>query len=538
MSGGNTLYGSNTLLGTLATSGQTNNGVAFLKNQVTVSTTLSAGISATDLSIPLTSVVGFPTGGGTVVIDNEQITYASISGSSLTVTSTAYRGVNGTTAVLHSSGAAVTSDTYGSTTLLSDISNSVTSIPVASTSNFPNAGTVLIDVEQISYTSKTATTLDGATRGANGTVATTHTSGAAVAGVQTISTASGMKYFDATQSLVVTNLKATNMTTSTQAVGDATTNVATTQFVQQNAISAKIQPVTAAVPGSGGAGSITVTLAATSLDFRNTGSTGGSVQSVLSSSISITANGSATLGFNSGVQGRIAVLAINNSGTMELALCNISNGGISFDESSLISTSSISSGISAGVVYSTTARSNVAYRVVGYIDATNTSSAWQTTFYAQGAGGNSVVALPSLVAVTPQTASGASVDFAIPINAKRITVSFYGVTRTDAIDALVQIGYGSPESTGYTSSSSSSTSTSGFVVGYNSTAYVLSGQMLLTCVGNNQWCESHVMQYTAGAATLNGGGKKSVTTGVTIVRVTRASGTGTFNAGTIGLMYE
>lgn len=54
------------------------------------------------------------------------------------------------------------------------------SMDVGSTADFPDAGTVLVDGERIEYTSKTASTLDGLTRGAGGTVDTTHPAGTIV----------------------------------------------------------------------------------------------------------------------------------------------------------------------------------------------------------------------------------------------------------------------------------------------------------------------------------------------------------------------
>lgn len=210
-SGGNTLTGGNTLLGYLGTSGLTNNGIAFAKNQVAVSTTLSANVTATDLTINLTDGTGFPTGGGTILVDNEQITYASRSGNVLTVSSISNRGVNGTAVTTHVSGAAVSSATFGTTTLSAGIDNSTSTIPVTDASNFPNAGTVLIDGEQISYTGKTGTSLTGATRAVNGTTANAHLSAAAVIGVQFVGTSSNLKYDDVTGAMKVPNLTVTNL---------------------------------------------------------------------------------------------------------------------------------------------------------------------------------------------------------------------------------------------------------------------------------------------------------------------------------------
>lgn len=72
----------------------------------------------------------------------------------------------------------------GVTTLTANINNSVTTIAVASTANFPNAGAVLIGSEIISYTGKTATSFTGCTRGQYSSTAASHLSGAYVGEVQ------------------------------------------------------------------------------------------------------------------------------------------------------------------------------------------------------------------------------------------------------------------------------------------------------------------------------------------------------------------
>jgi len=65
-------------------------------------------------------------------------------------------------------------------TLSSGINASVTSLTMASSSSFPSSGTVLIDNELISYTGNSGGTLSGLTRGASGTTAASHDSGATV----------------------------------------------------------------------------------------------------------------------------------------------------------------------------------------------------------------------------------------------------------------------------------------------------------------------------------------------------------------------
>jgi hypothetical protein len=65
-------------------------------------------------------------------------------------------------------------------TLSSSINTSVTSLTMASSTSFPASGTVLIDNELITYTGNSGGTLSGLTRGASGTTAASHSSGATV----------------------------------------------------------------------------------------------------------------------------------------------------------------------------------------------------------------------------------------------------------------------------------------------------------------------------------------------------------------------
>jgi len=65
-------------------------------------------------------------------------------------------------------------------TLSSSINTSVTSLTMASSSSFPSSGTVLIGSELITYTGNSGGTLSGLTRGALGTTAASHSSGATV----------------------------------------------------------------------------------------------------------------------------------------------------------------------------------------------------------------------------------------------------------------------------------------------------------------------------------------------------------------------
>jgi hypothetical protein len=93
-------------------------------------------------------------------------------------------------------------------------------------------------------------------------------------------------------------------------------------------------------------------------------------------------------------------LALDNAGTVELAVVNIA-GGNDLSETGLISTTAeggAGAADSASTVYSTTARTSVAYRVVGYVESTQaTAGTWATApSTIQGAGGNALTAMSSL----------------------------------------------------------------------------------------------------------------------------------------------
>jgi hypothetical protein len=160
-------------------------------------------------------------------------------------------------------------------------------------------------------------------------------------------------------------------------------------------INSKIQPITASVASN----ALTLTLNPTLLDFRSTTLGSGTVTTVsIPSAISVVVPASATLGTVNATAARLVVLAINNAGTAELAVINIS-GGNQLDETNLITTTAItSSATSASTVYSTSARTSVAYRVVGFIDITEaTAGTWATApSTIQGVGGQALAAMSSI----------------------------------------------------------------------------------------------------------------------------------------------
>lgn len=155
----------------------------------------------------------------------------------------------------------------------------------------------------------------------------------------------------------------------------------------------KIQPITASVA----ANALTVSLQPTLIDFRSATLTSGTVNTrTVGTTISLVIPNTATLGTISAQLSRLVVIALDNAGTVELAIVNIA-GGNSLDETGVISTTILNaSSTSASTIYSTTARSNVAYRVVGFVESTQaTAGTWATTpSTIQGFGGN--VTFPTL----------------------------------------------------------------------------------------------------------------------------------------------
>jgi hypothetical protein len=303
----------------------------------------------------------------------------------------------------------------------------------------------------------------------------------------------------------------------------------------------KIQPISASVSGN----ALTISASSLNLDFRSTTLGSGTVTTVTGTPANLVISSGSTLGTTNAVQSDIAVLAINNAGTIELAAVNLA-GGTDLSETNLISTTAeggAGAADSATVVYSTTARSNLAYRVIGIIRSTQaTAGTWVTApSLIQGSGGmnsgglNVNMRLGASVAST----SGTAIDFTgIPAWAKRINVMFNGVSLSGSSDILVQIGdSGGIENTGYVSGSEASSSTAGFVVRGGNAARAAHGIMGVFNFIGNSWVSTHAVNAEAGTCFAGGGGKTLSAT-LDRIRITTANGTDTFDAGSINIMYE
>lgn len=130
----------------------------------------------------------------------------------------------------------------------------------------------------------------------------------------------------------------------------------------------------------------------------------------------------------------------------------------------------------------------------------------------------------------------------LPSTTKRITVMFNGISLSGTDNILIQLGdSGGLETTGYISSSANQAgtvvnSTSGFIVISGSASNIISGAVVITAMGANAWVASHAVKLTT-TATGYGGGNKSLSATLDRISITR-SGTDTFTAGTINILYE
>ena len=160
-------------------------------------------------------------------------------------------------------------------------------------------------------------------------------------------------------------------------------------------------------------------------------------------------------------------------------------------------------------------------------------------------GGSTMYPLVSGTAVA--STSGTSLDFlSIPAWVKRITVLFSGVSTNGTSAVLVQIGSGSVTTTGYISTSNNlnqsnstggTSSTAGFIMQSNDASFVRSGVLVLHLITGNSWVASHTMKLNTSQVIL-GGGDVALSGTLDRVRITTVSGTDTFDAGTVNLLWE
>ena len=114
------------------------------------------------------------------------------------------------------------------------------------------------------------------------------------------------------------------------------------------------------------------------IDFSGAGTT---VQVAVTGALSIVVPSGATLGHTSALRHYIYIYAINNAGTVELAVSTMNNWHIAKNNSTLVSTTTIDTASDALTpIYSTTGRSNVACTLLAVVSSSQaTAGTWATT---------------------------------------------------------------------------------------------------------------------------------------------------------------
>lgn len=166
--------------------------------------------------------------------------------------------------------------------------------------------------------------------------------------------------------------------------------------IESSSAIVQIQQISASVA----ANALTISASALSLNFRSTTLGSGAVTRVSGTPSNLVISSGSTLGTVNAVQSDIAILAINNAGTIELAAVNMA-GGVDLSETGLISTTAeggAGDADSATTIYSTTARTSVAYRVIGIVRSTQaTAGTWATSpSLIQGSGGEAFTVMSSI----------------------------------------------------------------------------------------------------------------------------------------------
>lgn len=159
-------------------------------------------------------------------------------------------------------------------------------------------------------------------------------------------------------------------------------------------------------------------------------------------------------------------------------------------------------------------------------------------------------ALYPIVQGTAQAStSGTSIDFTgIPSWVKRITVMFNGVSTSGTSNLWVQIGSGSVTSSGYTGYYSRQGATG---AGYTALAssFILSnsvtasssfiGSLTFVLISGTTWVGTGIVVDSTSINSMgNTSGSLALSGALDRIRLTTASGTDTFDAGTINILYE
>lgn len=155
------------------------------------------------------------------------------------------------------------------------------------------------------------------------------------------------------------------------------------------------------------------------------------------------------------------------------------------------------------------------------------------------------LAQPLTAGTAQASTSGTSIDFTgIPSWVKRITVMFNGVSTNGTSNLQIQIGAGSVTTSGYVSRSTSVgaqvTSTAGFIItqAISAGTDTITGSIVICTLGSNVWVSGGNINDVGQNAIIMSAGGVTLSGTLDRVRVTTVSGTDTFDAGSINILYE
>lgn len=289
--------------------------------------------------------------------------------------------------------------------------------------------------------------------------------------------------------------------------------------------------------------------------FRNGTLTSGTIVTrTITSALSLTIPNGATLGQTTATEATLQVLFIDNAGTVELAVTNNRDNVLQLDEYGVISTTAMTTGADViEVIYSASARSNVAYRNVAY--ATNTQASigvWVTapTVIQPYFTAPTVSGVPIYAKITSGGLGAAQSpinNIPIPTWARRITIIVQTLSTNGTSPPIIQLGdSGGIETSGYVAAagafaaaSTSNSFTTGFAVTDTIAAATdlnLVATLVLLDKSSNTWLCTGVGH--AGVSLRVFSGTKSLSGTLTDMQFTTVGGANTFDNGLVTYYVE
>lgn len=268
---------------------------------------------------------------------------------------------------------------------------------ISSTATFPSSGVVVTEAGTQTLTNKTISrannTLSGYTARA---VLIADSSGNAAAGVApgssgNVLTSDGTDWTSATP-------------TSAPSSARESVNLSISASVAGNALTVALKDQAGSDPSGG---------SPVKIGFRNSTATSGTYnQRSITSALSIVISSGSTLGTTSGNQHYLYVYALDNSGTVELAISQSL-----FSDLSLQSTTAeggAGAADSNAVLYSTTARSNVPVRLIARISTTQVTAGTWAAAPSEVSVVVSSIAIKNRVSLKYQNTAGTTINNTVP----------------------------------------------------------------------------------------------------------------------------